>query len=187
MVVLFRVADRAVDRIRVFSEDCELDAGGRTVTWLEGVRPADSIALLESFARPPTAPRRVTDGAISAIALHGDPAADASLDRLVAPAQPEARAQEGDFWLGNSRGAPRAGNARRVLKEDPSAEVQKSAVFGVSQSHEPDAFDVLLGLARNDANPAGAGRGHLLARRRRPARRPRRPSPSASSRIPTPK
>ena len=52
MVVLFRVAERAVDRIRVFSEDCELDAGGRTVTWLEGVRPADSIAVLESYATP---------------------------------------------------------------------------------------------------------------------------------------
>ncbi len=43
MIVLFRVADRAIDRIRVFSEDCELDAGGRTITWLEGVRPADSV------------------------------------------------------------------------------------------------------------------------------------------------
>ena len=49
MVVLFRVAERRVDRIRVFSEDCELDAGGRPVTWLDGVRPADSVALLESL------------------------------------------------------------------------------------------------------------------------------------------
>ena len=65
MVVLFRIAERAVDRIRVFSEDCELDAGGRTVTWLEGVRPADSIALLESFVAPAQDRRdRTSDGAI---------------------------------------------------------------------------------------------------------------------------
>src|SRR4051812_27673378 len=47
MIVLFRVGERVVDRIRVFSEDCQLDAGGRPVRWLENVRPADSIALLE--------------------------------------------------------------------------------------------------------------------------------------------
>ena len=154
MVVLFRILDRSVDRVRVFSEDCELDAGGKTVTWLEGVRPADSVALLESIATPADGRRdRVTDGAISAIALHGDPAADASLDRLVAPNQPDAVRKKVTFWLGNTRGTHGLATLRRVLKEDPSAEVQKGAVFGVSQSREAGAFDVLLGLARTDASP----------------------------------
>ncbi len=154
MVVLFRVAERAVDRIRVFSEDCELDAGGRTITWLETVRPAESVALLESFATTTDGRRdRITDGAISAIALHGDPAADASLDRLVALNQPEAVRKKVTFWLGNTRGAQGLATLRRVLKEDPSAEVQKAAVFGVSQSKETGAFDVLLGLARTDPSP----------------------------------
>ena len=49
MIVLFRVENRSLERIRVFSEDCQLDAGGRPVRWLENVRPADSIALLESY------------------------------------------------------------------------------------------------------------------------------------------
>ena len=153
MIVLFRVANRTIDRIRVFSEDCELDAGGRTVTWLEGVRPADSVALLESFATPTDGRRdRVTDGAISAIALHGDPAADASLDRLVSVNQPDSVRKKVTFWLGNTRGAHGLATLRRVLKEDPSADVQKGAVFGVSQSREAGAFDVLLALARTDAN-----------------------------------
>ena len=154
MVVLFRVADRAVDRIRVFSEDCELDAGGRAVIWLETVRPADSVALLESFAAPADGGRdRLTDGAVSAIALHGDPAADTALERLVAPGQNEALRKKVTFWLGNTRGARGLATLRRVLKEDTSAEVQKAAVFGVSQSRETGAFDVLLALARTDANP----------------------------------
>ena len=38
MVVLFRVVNKQVDRVRVFSEDCQLDAGGRDVVWLTGVR-----------------------------------------------------------------------------------------------------------------------------------------------------
>jgi HEAT repeat protein len=154
MIVLFRVADRAVDRIRVFSEDCELDAGGRTITWLEAVRPADSVTLLESFAVPADGRRdRVNDGAITAIALHGDPAADAALDRLIAPGQPEAVRKKVTFWLGNARGAHGLATLRRLLKDDPSAEVQKSAVFGVSQSREAGAVDVLLTLARSDPNP----------------------------------
>ena len=122
--------------------------------WLEGVRPADSIALLESFATPADGRRdRIVDGAITAIALHGDPAADASLERLVAPNQPEAVRKKVTFWLGNARGAHGLATLRRVLKEDPSGEVRKGAVFGVSQSREAGAFDVLLGLARTDASP----------------------------------
>src|SRR3954470_11831007 len=105
MIVLFRVADHAVDRVRVFSEDCQLDAGGRPVRWLENVRPADSIALLESLvgAQPQgDTKNRVTDGAITAIAMHGDPAADASLDRLVTRTQPESVRKKVTFWLGNA-------------------------------------------------------------------------------------
>ena len=95
MIVLIRAVNRDIDRVRVFSEDCELDAGGRQVIWLNDVGPADSVALLESVAVPAEGRRdRVSDGAITAIALHGDPSADASLERLVAPSQPEARAEE---------------------------------------------------------------------------------------------
>jgi len=150
MIVLFRVAARAIDRIRVFSEDCELDAGGRPVIWLDGVRPADSVALLESFAAPADGRRnRVSDGAVSAIALHGDPSADASLERLIGTNQPEALRKKVTFWLGNTRGARGLDALERVLRDDPSVEVQKSAVFGVSQSREPGAFDTLAGLVRS--------------------------------------
>ena len=65
MIVLFRVVNRQVERVRVFSEDCQLDAGGREVTWLTGVKPAESIALLESLiaAQPSTERRdRIVDG-----------------------------------------------------------------------------------------------------------------------------
>jgi HEAT repeat protein len=155
MVVLFRIAERKVDRIRVFSEDCELDAGGRPVIWLDGVRPADSVALLESYAVPDPDRRNngPMEGAISAIALHADPTADASLDRLVATSQPEAVRRKVTFWLGNTRGAPGLATLQRVLKDDPSIEVRKSAVFGVSQSRESGAFDTLSNLARNDPEP----------------------------------
>jgi HEAT repeat protein len=155
MVVLFRIADRTVDRIRAFSEDCELDAGGRPVIWLDGVRPADSVALLETYVVP-GGDRRDNgpmEGAISAIALHADPAADASLDRLIAASQPDTVRRKVTFWLGNARGAHGLATLQRVLKDDPSIEVRKSAVFGVSQSQQPGAFDALAALSKSDPEP----------------------------------
>ncbi len=154
IVVLYRIADRRVDRIRVFSEDCELDAGGRAVQWLENVRPADSVALLESFTAPDAGDRsRVVDGAVSAIALHGDPSADASLERLIAATQPESLRKKVMFWLGNARGRRGFDTLRRVMQEDPSVEVRKSAIFALSQSRVPEAFDTLAAIARSDNEP----------------------------------
>ena len=154
MVVLFRVEAQRVERIRIFSEECELDAGGRQVHWLENVQPGDSIALLESFAtgeREPgrgSADRRTSDGAISARAMHNGSAADAALRRLVAASQPPSIRKKVTFWLGNTRGRTGLDVLKRLLEDDPSPEVRKAAVFGVSQSNESDAVDTLIGTAR---------------------------------------
>jgi hypothetical protein len=160
MVVLFRIVNRQVERVRVFSEDCQLDAGGREVTWLSGVRPSESVALLESLvtAQAGTDRRdRVLDGAITAIALHQDTAADASLERLLATSQPQSVRVKVPFWLGNSRGRRGFEILRRVIKDDPSQEVKKKAVFGLSQSKDAEAVDVLIDSARNSADTSVRG------------------------------
>jgi HEAT repeat protein len=154
IAVMYRVADRRVQRIRVFSEDCELDAGGRVVQWLDNVRPADSVALLESFTAADADGRtRILDGAVTAIALHGDPAADAALDRLAAATQPESVRKKVTFWLGSARGRHGFDRLRQVMRDDPSVEVRKSAVFGLSQSSVPEAFDTLAAVAQADNEP----------------------------------
>lgn len=163
MVVMVRVVNRQVERVRVFSEDCPLDAGGREVTWLTGVRPAESIALLESLVAGQTGTDRrdrVLDGAISAIALHRDAAADASLERLLATSQPQNVRSKVPFWLGNTRGRRGLEILRRVVKEDASVDVRKKAVFGLSQSREAEAVDLLIDNARN--NPETSVRGEAI-------------------------
>ena len=160
MVVLFRVVNRQVERIRVFSEDCVLDAGGREITWLTGVRPTESVALLESLiaAQPGTDRRdRVVDGAISAIALHQDGAADAGLERLLASSMPQNVRSKVPFWLGNARGQRGLELLRRVVKEDASTDVKKKAVFGISQSPEAGAVDILIDNARNNTDTSVRG------------------------------
>ena len=160
MVVLFRVVNRQVERIRVFSEDCALDAGGREITWLTGVRPAESVALLESLVAAQAGVDRrdrVTDGAITAIALHEDTAADASLERLLASSMPQNVRTKVPFWLGNARGRRGLEVLRKVVKDDPSTEVKKKAVFGISQSPEAGAVDILIDNARNNTDTSVRG------------------------------
>ena len=158
MVVLFRVASKQVERVRIFSEDCQLDGGGRDVTWLTGVRPAESIALLESLVTGQQDRRdRISDAAITGIALHADPAADAALERLLATTQPQWIRSKVPFWLGNTRGRRGLEVLQRVIRDDPSQEVKKKAAFGISQSREADAVQILIENARSNADSAVRG------------------------------
>lgn len=153
ILVLFRVVERSVERIRVVAGDCPLDAGGRPVRWIDGVRPADSLAVLERLALDTGPGRRVPEGAIMAIAWHADPGADLALDRLSARGQPEAVRKAVPFWLGQVRGRRGFDALSKIIREDPSVEVRKSAVFGLSQSRVPGTVDALVAIARTDAEP----------------------------------
>jgi len=152
MVVLVRLADRQVHRIGIYSDGCELDAGGLPVVWLEDVQPADSVALLESLASAGGG-HRVVDGAVAAIALHRGEAADASLGRLSMPDRPESVRKKVTFWLGQARGATGLSALQRILREDPSVAVRRAAVFGVSQSGAPGALEALIATARGHDEP----------------------------------
>jgi hypothetical protein len=158
LLVLFRVANRTVERIRMFSEGCELDAGGRPVRWIDGVGPADSVALLESFL-PPTNERRerITNSAISAIAMHAGPEAGAAVQRL-AKDHPATRIRsEALFWIAQRGEAGAERTILQALDSDPSTDVRKRAVFALGQLKEDTAVPALLNVARKHATPAVRG------------------------------
>ena len=160
-VVLYRV-EREVLRIRVFSESCELDAGGRTVYWLTGVTTPASIELLQRFAaRPrPDGDRRnhIADGAVAAIAAHRDPAADRALATLIAADQPHETRKQAAFWAGTSRGRAGFELVRAALLDAANAEpFRKHVVFAVSQSREPEAMETLIRVAKHDASATVRG------------------------------
>jgi HEAT repeat protein len=158
MLVLFRVDAKAVQRIRIVSPDCELDAGGRTITWLEGVPAADSVRLLSTFvSRADVRSDRLTDAAISAIAMHRDEAADVALERLGARDNPEFVRRKVTFWMGNMRGRRGFDAVRKIAREDPSDAVRKSAMFGVSQASDDLSVPELVRFAREDASPTVRG------------------------------
>jgi hypothetical protein len=149
-VILFRVDAGAVERIRTLSPDCEIDAGDLPVHWLADVKPAESVALLDTFA---TQRERFMDGAMSAIAAHDDPAADAAIARFLAPSQPESVRLRVVNRLGNLRGRQGFEMLKTTIAGDPSDRVRERAIWTLGNSREPEAVELLMSLSRQDANP----------------------------------
>jgi hypothetical protein len=149
-VILFRVDGGKVERIRSLSPDCEIDAGDLPVHWLTDVKPAESVALLNTFA---TQRERYMDSAMNAIAMHSDPAADAALQRFLAPDQPESIRLRVVSWFGPSRGRRGYDVLKGLIANDPNERVRERAISTLGNSKEPEAVELLIATARKDPNP----------------------------------
>jgi HEAT repeat protein len=136
--------------------DCELDAGGLAFTWLIGVQPAESVAFLSeavTHADPGDRDgRRISNGALAAIAMHADPSADRALESFVAPNQPDSLRKQASFWLGAARGRAGFTVLTRLAHSDPSPEVRSHLAFAFSVSHEAGALDEMIRMAREDSS-----------------------------------
>jgi hypothetical protein len=86
LTVYVRLVEGRIERMRVLSDDCPVDAGGREVQWLTGVSGADSVAFLRQLAINEALDvdvrSRLATAAVRGIALHRDPAAVATLIEL---------------------------------------------------------------------------------------------------------
>jgi hypothetical protein len=150
----FYVMFRDVTKLRTFSADFELDAGGTTIHWLTGVRPADSIRLLESY-------QPSHSSALAAIALHADPEADTVLEKYLAPGQPESIRRRTAIQMGQLRGRRGFEVLRGMARDEKNERVRESAVQGLAFSREPGALDIVFSVAKND--PSARLRGEALS------------------------
>jgi hypothetical protein len=152
VVVLARVVVGAVERVRVYSDGCTLDAMGRTVTWLPAVTPEASVAWLDGLVA--SASRRPADDALMALAAHAAPQA---VDRLIAHARsgatPRLRGQA-LFWLAQRAGDRAVGAITEAIDRDPDTDVKKKAVFALSQLPKDEGVPRLIDVARAHSNPA---------------------------------
>ena len=112
----------------------------------------------------------MVDSALSAIALHKDPAADAALDRNVASSKPEQVRRQAAFWLGNARGQHGYQTLTRLLREDASEAVRDHAVSALAQSKEPGAISTMLTVARDDKSAKVRGQALFWLAQRAEAR-----------------
>jgi hypothetical protein len=157
MLVLVRVESRAVVRLRTFSLDCRIDAGGMPVVWLENVRVDDSVAWLANVSRAsvvgPNVGPSLSSGAldqppITALALHPGPAA---LTTLIGFARDDPRPRvrgHALFWLAQRAGEAAVAAIGASIEHDSELEVKKRAVFALSQMPKAEGVPLLMDVAR---------------------------------------
>jgi hypothetical protein len=151
--VLFRVENKEIIRIRTFSANCPLDAGGKAVHWFNNVAVNDSVALLKTFITP-NATRRLMDSATTAIALTDG---EQPLNELITLARDGASSNvKGSalFWLAQRAGQKAVGTINAAIENDPDTEVKKKAVFALSQLPRDQGVPLLIEQARTNKNAA---------------------------------
>jgi len=149
-VILFRLVGNAVERIRALSPDCEIDAGGVPVHWLTDVQPAESVALLAGFVEQSS---NSFNGAIHAIAMHSDPAADRALDRFLAPAEPESIRLRAVGVIGSTRGRHGLDVLQNLIANDPDMRVKRRAVSALQSLPGGQGIPLLIDLVKTTQSP----------------------------------
>jgi hypothetical protein len=155
VIVLLRVIDGRVERLRTISDDCPIDANGRTVTWLSGVNAADSLRYLGALTQPATLTaeaRRQAQSAITAIALHRDAGADALLDRLMASGADTDLRDSATRALAAYRGHHGFEQVSRAMAAERNASARQRVVSALRQSSDPEAAQTLLTIAQTDTS-----------------------------------
>ena len=160
VAVLLRSEQGQIGKIRTFTIDCPIDAGGGlTLHWLTGVKPAESVAMLLRLAAAAEAAtgerhgKSTVDSAVQALAMHAGPEAAAALDKLATGSPGQQVRKSAIFWLANSRGRPGFQTVARLSREDPSDKVREHAVFALTQSSEPEAIGAIVRVAKEDKVP----------------------------------
>ncbi len=150
--VFYRIDRNQVDRVRVFSPDCAVDAGGLALLWLNDVKPAESVAYLTSLARDPD---RHSDSTMVAIAMHAAPEAIATLTDMARNSSVAHQRSQALAWLARTA-SPTVSQPiiDEAIAKDPSTEVKRQAVFALSQIPHNDGVPRMIQLARTtqDAN-----------------------------------
>ena len=154
IAVLYRAENKHVTKIRVVSMECSLDAGGLPFVWLSSVKPTESIELLETFVHGTDFDlhddEHTSRGALTAIALHADKAADRALESFTRSGEPESLRKQTAFWLGAARENAGLAVLLTMAKSDPSSEVRAQVSFGLSVSHEQGAVEEMIRMAHDD-------------------------------------
>ena len=149
-----------IERIRTFSDDCPLDAGGRTIRFIDSVSPEASVRWLSDYISTSlTAEPRSNsyNNALSAIANTAGSAADAALDRFVDPSQPPNVRRQAAFWIGQARGSAGFAKLKAMLGRETAADVRRTIIQAMSQSRQPEAIPTLLDIAKRDPDPSNRG------------------------------
>lgn len=156
ILVLVRTIGGQVERLRTISDDCPLDAGGRTVYWLPGVTPAESLRYLSGLTRAQqkdraltSSERTIADSAVRAMGYHRETSADGMLEQL-ATSHPDSNVRrQAASTMGGLRGAAGLAAVTRLLSSEKDAERRRALVSAIGRSPEAAAVNQLRALTRD--------------------------------------
>jgi hypothetical protein len=161
LLILVRVIDGKVERLRTATDDCPLDAGGRRFVWLTAVSTAASLAYLETLVGPTALDtdtgERVARSAVGAIALHADGAADTILTRLLGAGSPAALRQEAVSWTARARGPSGRDRLIALVPREADASFRRTLVSAIGQTRAAAAAAFLKEIARTDRDAGVRG------------------------------
>jgi HEAT repeat protein len=151
-VILFRIANHAVEKIHVDNPGRQLDAGNLRVVWLTNITPDDSIATLKSLALQSDA-RKLRDTAVFAISIHQSPATVPALVSLAAPGNDRGLRERSVFWLANQHSHEGFAAIQRFAREDPDDAFREKLAFDLTLTKDPGAIKELIRMAHQDTSP----------------------------------
>ena len=151
-VVLLRIADGIVAKIRVESPERELDAGSLRFVWLNGVSADDSVQVLTDLAKQSDA-RHLRDSAVFAISIHQTNTATTALISLADAGNDLGLREKAAFWLANERGKDGLAAIQRFAHEDNDPKFREKLTFDLTLSKDSTALNELIRMAHEDASP----------------------------------
>jgi hypothetical protein len=153
--VYARTAAGSIDRLRVFSATCPVDAS-TPIRDLGMVAQDDSARWLIDLARQQnsgTANKRLQEDVLAALAVNRG---DLARDELAGIARNDSRVEtrkKAVFWLALLRGREGADITASIMFNDRNADVREHAAFALGQSKSPRVPADLIRLGTTDREP----------------------------------
>jgi HEAT repeat protein len=145
-----------VQDVRSLSVDCDVDAGGMPLVWLEGVNADESVAWLTAIVQASPAGRpldRMAGAALSALAQHSAPAAAAPLVQLARTGSSTQTRSRAIALLAQRAADEALPTITAAVDQDPDKEVRRQAVASLSRMPGGGGIPRLMDLARNHKDP----------------------------------
>jgi HEAT repeat protein len=153
--IFLRAEKGQLSKVRTFSEDCLVDAGGVTVKKLTGINAEESVSYLAALLkRNGERSKKEANHLVSAIGMHRASNMTSTLEKIIHGDLEEDTRGHAAFWLGMKGGAAGRKVLVDLLDRDASKRVQEQAVAGIAQDHSRESIDALLKLARRHEKPS---------------------------------
>jgi hypothetical protein len=149
-LVVVRVANRVIQRVRLYSTTCEIDGHNNAVTLLTNVSAEASIDYMRSRMRDADREGEL----MAAFSTHDHPRIVPGLIELARNDPRKEVRRHAIFWLGQKAGDKAAAELRRTIEHDPDDDVKEHAVFAISQLPRDRSVPLLIDLAKTNKSAA---------------------------------